>query len=371
MPDDSGPAVLKAPAVLTVDLDALKTNWRDMRDRSSPAECAACVKGDAYGLGLERCALALWEAGCRTFFVATPEEGRKLRAAIAGAVIYVLNGLMPGLARFYATHDLRPALSGMEEIAEWVAAVPGGKAALHMDTGINRLGLMVRDVEALGSDRLRLAGLDVSLVMSHLAAADQPEATSNEAQRALFERLRALLPPAPASLANSPGIFLGGNYHYDLTRPGIALYGGNPFARLANPMRAVARLEATVLQVREVERGASVGYGGQWTAARDSRIAVIGVGYRDGLLRSLTSRPGDEPAEVWIGGQRAPIVGRVSMDQITVDVSDIPSGDVRRGAMAELIGEHIGVDALARAAGTIAYEILTGLGSRFARVYIG
>jgi len=150
MPDDSGPAVLKAPAVLTVDLDALKTNWRDMRDRSSPAECAACVKGDAYGLGLERCALALWEAGCRTFFVATPEEGRKLRAAIAGAVIYVLNGLMPGLARFYATHDLRPALSGMEEIAEWVAAVPGGKAALHMDTGINRLGLMVRDVEAIG-----------------------------------------------------------------------------------------------------------------------------------------------------------------------------------------------------------------------------
>jgi len=371
MPDAAVPAVHKAPAVLTVDLGALKVNWRHMRDRSMPAECAACVKGDAYGLGLERCALALWEAGCRTFFVATPEEGRKLRAGVPGAVIYVLNGLMPGLARFYATHDLRPALTSLEEIAEWAAAVPGGKAALHIDTGINRLGLMVRDVEALTADPSRLAGLEVSLVMSHLAAADEPEAASNQAQRALFERLRPLLPPAPASLANSPGIFLGAAYHYDLTRTGIALYGGNPFARHANPMQPVARLEATVLQVREVERGASVGYGGQWTASRDSRIAVIGVGYRDGLLRSLTSRPGDAPAAVWIGGQRAPIVGRVSMDQITVDISDIPSGGVRRGATAELIGEHIGVDELARAAGTIAYEILTGLGSRFARVYIG
>ncbi len=371
MPDDAVPAVLRAPAALTIDLEALRANWRHMRDLSGAAECAACVKGDAYGLGLERCAQALWEAGCRTFFVATPEEGRKLRAAVPGAIIYVLNGLLPGLARFYAAHDLRPALTGLEEIAEWAASVPGGKAALHIDTGINRLGLMVREVEALAADPARLAGIDVTLVMSHLAAADEPDAASNQAQQALFERLRAALPPVPASLANSPGVFLGAAYHYELTRPGIALYGGNPFARLANPMRPVARLEATVLQVREVARGASVGYGGQWTAARDSRIAVIGVGYRDGLLRSLASRSGDAPAAVWIGGGRAPLVGRVSMDLITVDVTDVPADDVQRGSTAELIGEHIGVDELARAAGTIAYEILTGLGSRFARVYIG
>jgi len=362
--------VRPAPAVLTVDLAALKANWRQLRDKASPAECAACVKGDAYGLGLERCASALAEAGCRTFFVATPEEGRRLRGYLGEAVIYVLDGLMPGLAPFYVAHRLRPALSSLEEIEEWAAA-PGTKAALHVDTGINRLGLTARNVEVLAADPGRLAGIDLTLVMSHLASADEPDHPANEFQRALFERLRRALPEAPASFANSAGIFLGRPFHFDLVRPGVALYGGNPFTHLANPMRAVARLAATVLQVREVEAGGRVGYGGEWRAEADSRIATLAVGYRDGLLRSLAARPGKPPAHVWLAGGRAPVVGRISMDLTTVDVSGRPPGAVRRGMTAEIIGEHISVDEVAAAAGTIAYEILTALGSRFARVYIG
>jgi len=371
MAKDGSPDVQWAPAILTIDLAALKANWRQLRDKALPAECAACVKADAYGLGIERCAAALAEAGCRTFFVATPEEGRKLRAQQSEAVIYVLDGLMPGLAPFYLTHGLRPALSSLEEFAEWAAAAPGAKAALHIDTGINRLGLMVRDVEALAADPGQLAGIDLALVMSHLASADEPDHPTNEAQRALFERLRTLLPPAPASFANSAGVFLGAPFHFDLVRPGVALYGGNPFARLANPMRPVAHLEATVLQVREVAAGSKVGYGGAWTAQKDSRIATLAAGYRDGLLRSLAARPGKPPAHVWLAGERAPVVGRISMDLTTVDVSARPAGHVRRGMTAEIIGDHIPVDELAAAAGTIGYEILTALGSRFARVYIG
>ncbi len=370
MGDDGSPDVRSAPAVLSVDLGALKANWRQLRDKASPAECAACVKGDAYGLGLERCATALAEAGCHTFFVATPAEGRKLRKHQRKAVIYVLDGLMPGLAGFYVDHGLRPVLSSLEEIAEWRGAAPGCKAALHVDTGINRLGLTPRDVEVLATHPERLAGIDLSLVMSHLASADEPDHPGNEAQRVLFERLRSSLPPAPASLANSAGVFLGTRFHFDLVRPGVAIYGGNPFSRLANPMRPVAHLKATVLQVREVAAGGKVGYGGEWTAEGDSRIAVIAVGYRDGLLRSLAARPGKAPATVWLAGGRVPIVGRISMDLITVDVSALPAGEVRRGMTAEIIGEHISVDDLAEAAGTIAYEILTALGSRFARVYI-
>ena len=371
MPGDGAPGSAPASAVLTVDLAALRANWTSLRDLAAAAECGACVKGDGYGLGLERCAPALWEAGCCTFFVATHEDGQKLRRRLPRAVIYVLNGLMPGLASLYAAHDLRPALASLEEIAEWAAARPAGKAALHVDTGINRLGLAAGDVEALAGDPARLAGVDVALVMSHLAYADEPERPGNEVQRRLFDALRARLPSAPASLANSPGIFLGSSFHYDLVRPGVALYGGNPIAGRANPMRPVVHLEAAILQVRAVERGASVGYGGVWTAGRDSRIGVIGVGYRDGLLRSLAARPGDAPAHVLVGGVRAPIVGRVSMDLITVDLTDVPPVAARRGGRAELIGAHITVDDVARAAGTIAYEILTGLGSRFARVYIG
>ncbi len=371
MGEDGQPDVRSAPAVLTVDLEALTANWRQLRDEASTAECAACVKGDAYGLGLERCAAALAEAGCRTFFVATPDEGRRLRTCQNQAHIYVLDGLMPGLAGFYVAHDLRPALSSLEEIAEWATAAAGCKAALHIDTGMNRLGLAPRDVEVLAADPGRLTGVDVSLVMSHLAQADEPDHPGNEAQRAMFERLRTLLQPAPASFANSAGVFLGDPFHFDLVRPGVAIYGGNPFSRHANPVRPVIRLAATVLQVREVEAGGKVGYGGAWTAEGDSRIAIIAAGYCDGLLRSLAERPGKRSANVWLAGALAPVVGRISMDLISVDVSHLAAGEVRRGMAAEIIGEHISVDEVAEAAGTIAYEIFTGLGSRFARVYIG
>jgi alanine racemase len=359
-----------AAAVLTVNLTNLQRNWRHLAALAEPAQCAAVVKADAYGLGAEPCAKALWAAGCRTFFVAVPSEGASLRNALPEATIFVLDGLLPGLGAYYAENRLTPALAGPEEIDEWsdLARQRGHRlpAALHVDTGINRLGLAPAEVGVIAD---RLDGLDISLVMSHLACAEEPGSKMNERQRRLFDRLRALLPPAPASLANSPSTLVSPDYIYDMVRPGVALYGGNPFADRPNPMAPVAHLSAILLQVRELAAGDTVGYGAQWRAARPSRIGVIGVGYRDGFCRALAQSLPKAPAHVYIAGHFAPIVGRVSMDLITIDLTDVPPEAARRGARVELLGEHVTVDDVARWAGTISYEILTGLGSRFARLY--
>ncbi len=372
-PDAPPPTV--TPAVLTVDLMALQENYRTLRKMAAPAECAGVVKGDAYGTGLAPAARALWAAGCRVFFVAVPAEGHTVRLTLPEAVIYVLGGLLPGAARDYAALDLRPVLGSPEEIAEWAALCrEDGRhlpAALHVDTGINRLGLTPKQVEWLTANPRDLGDMRVSLIVSHLACADEPNNEMNRTQTETFDTLRNLLPPAPASIANSPGTLNGPAYHYDLVRPGIALYGGNPFAGRANPMKPVAYLYGTILQVRSIPCGASVGYGATWRARRDSRIAVIGAGYRDGYFRSLSGRSdrSEEHTQVYIAGQFAPVVGRVSMDMITVDITDLPGDTVRRGTKAELIGNHVTVDDVARWAGTIPYEVLTSLGSRYARLY--
>jgi alanine racemase len=370
-PSDVAPDL--AAAVLTVDLANLQRNWRALAARAAPAECAGVVKGDAYGLGAGPCAQALWAAGCRTFFVAVPQEGAALRVQCPEATIYVLDGLLPGLGAYYAEHRLVPALASPDEIAEWagIARHTGRplKAALHLDTGINRLGLTSAQVGAIADQPDQLDGLDITLVMSHLACADQPGSEMNERQRRLFDRLRAQLPPAPASLANSAAIFLSADFAYDMVRPGVALYGGNPFLTRPNPMAPVAHLTAVVLQVRDLAPGDTVGYGAEWRASRGSRIGVVGVGYRDGFSRALAQRPSQSPAQVFIAGHFAPIVGRISMDFITIDLTDVPPEAARRGARVELLGDHITVDDVAHWAGTIPYEVLTGLGSRFARLY--
>jgi alanine racemase len=364
-----------AGAVLTVDLAAIRENWRRLAKLVGMAECGAAVKGDAYGLGIAPVARALWDAGCRSFFVARPKEGEELRGHLPEAVIYVLDGLFAGQAEFYAKLDLRPALIAIEEAREWASfgRVYGRKlpCALHIDTGINRLGFSMAEFARLLEDNFTMEGLNLTLVMSHLACADEPAHPLNASQRDAFASVRRQLSGVPASLANSSGIFLGPGYTHDLVRPGIALYGGNPLPGKPNPMLPAVHLEATIMQLRDVAAGETVGYGATWRATRMSRIAVLGAGYKDGIPRALSSREEQGPAQVVIAGRRCPVVGRVSMDMMAADVTDLPRDSVARATRAEILGRNIGADEAASWAGTISYELFTRLGRRYARLYSG
>ncbi|MEO1161075.1 MAG: alanine racemase, partial [Pseudomonadota bacterium] len=359
-----------AGATLTIDLAALVENWRMITRQVSPAECGATIKADGYGCGACEVAKALWAAGCRTFFVALPMEGKLVRDALPDAIIYVLDGLFAGQSDFYIANGLRPSLVCPEDLNEWADAADGKhKAAIHIDTGINRLGFDHAQAKTVSDDTdlMRRAGL--CLLMSHLASGDDETSASNADQRDRFAGLRNLFPDLPASLANAPGTFLGPDFSHDLVRPGVALYGGNPLTGKPNPMHSVVSLNAPVLQVRDVAAGDGVGYGATWRAERPSRIAIAGVGYADGLLRAMSwPAQQDGPAGVCISGQMAPIVGRVSMDMITIDVTGLDPEQVRRGTTIELLGANITVDDWARWAGTLSYEILTSLGRRYAKV---
>lgn len=356
---------------LTIDLGALAANWRALASLvGDGVATAGVVKGDGYGIGLEAAAVALAEAGCHTFFVALPEEGMRLRAAVRDAAIYVLDGLLPGSAPTYVAADLRPVLGSYAEIEEWAAARQAGAltgCAIHVDTGMNRLGLTPGEARALSEQRGLVQALAPSLLMSHLAVADTPEHPLNRKQLSGFRAVRSLLPNIPASLANSAGIRLGADYHFDLVRPGIALYGGEAGTRVQR-LSTVVTLEARVLQVREAKRGDTVGYGAGETLKQPSRIAVLGIGYADGYHRAAGSADEDPGARAFVNGRNAPLTGRVSMDLIAVDVTDIPG--VQRGDWVELFGPHVSVDEVADFAGTIGYELLTALGRRLERRYV-
>lgn len=363
-----------ARAVLTIDLGALKANWGELNRVSGQAECAGVIKANAYGLGLRQITEALLEEGCRTFFVATLAEARVVRETQPGAVIYVLDGLLPGASPHYAGFDLRPCLSSLAEIREWVAYGEATgrrlRAAVHVDTGMSRLGLPPSEVSALAGEESGLFDkFELSLVMSHLACADEPGNPMNELQRQRFDQVRAMLPPAPASLANSGGTFLGPEYHYTLVRPGIALYGGRALEGRPNPMRWVVRLQARILQVREIAPGDVVGYGATFRTDRPSRIATLACGYADGFLRALSGSAGRPGPVGYIADHPVPVVGRVSMDLITVDVTDVPEKLAVRGAWVEVMGARTTIDDLTDRAGTIGYELLTRLGQRVHRVY--
>ena len=370
---EAGEAGAAETAILTIDLGALAANYRTLCALAAGAECAAVVKADAYGLGMAEAAPALWAAGCKTFFVATLSEAEALRALLPEAIIYVLAGLAPDAAPAFQRHGLRPVLNSAEEIGEWAAycASVGAKlpCAVHIDSGMNRLGLSPAEVEQVAAAEDMWSALTLALVMSHLACADDPTHPKSELQRALFDRLRARLPDALASLANSAGMLLGEAYHYDLVRPGIALYGGDPQRSGGGWFEPVIELLGRILQVRDVAAGESVGYGAIRTLKRPSRVAIVAVGYADGIFRSLSTRDDEEGLTVFIEGHSAPIIGRVSMDLITVDVTDVPPSAARRGAWVELIGENISAHDFARHAGTIDYEVLTNLGSRALRRY--
>lgn len=363
-----------ARALLTVDLAGIKANWRWLSAVAKGAECAGVVKADAYGMGIEPVVAALWDAGCRTFFVATLVEGARLKAVLPDATAYVLDGLLPGTAAVYSERGLRPVLGSLAEISEWAAysRAVGAKlpAAVHIDTGMNRLGLPPGEVQALADAPAPLGDFTVALIMSHMACADTLGSPMNARQKAAFDALRAMLPAAPASLSNSAGTLLGADYRYDLVRPGIALYGGRAIDGRPNPAAKVVKVESRILQIREAPTGDVVGYGATYTLARPSRIATIATGYADGFLRSITGPIGRPPPPAYIGGYPAPIVGRVSMDLVTLDVTDVPPVLAQRGAWAELIGRHVQIDDLADSSGTIGYEVLTRLGPRFQRIYV-
>jgi alanine racemase len=358
----------EAGGIVTIDLGAIAANWRELKERAAPAECAAVVKADGYGCGIERVTAALAKAGCTTFFVAHIAEGRRARAVAPDTTIYVLNGLMPGAAASYAEANLRPVLGSRQEFADWQAFLAAthwsGGAALHVDTGMNRLGLSFEEAQDAA---LRAAG--ITLVMSHLACAETPDHPLNARQMAAFRAVRAMFPSIPASLANSSGIFLGPDAHHEMVRPGVALFGVNPTPGHANPMEPAIELRGRVLQVRNVEDGETVGYDATWTANRSSRIAIISIGYADGLLRSASATDSMPGAEAMVAGRRCYFAGLISMDLLAVDVTDLPEGTPRRGDLATLIGDGITVDDLAARAGTIGYEILTGLGKRYLRRY--
>jgi alanine racemase len=366
------PDPTEAGGLLTIDLAAIAANWQMLAHATVPVECAAVVKGDGYGCGLEPVTRVLSRAGCRTFFVADVAEGRQVRAIAHDAVIYVLNGLMPGSAPAFANHYLQPVINSTVELAEWDAFVSinnwRGGAALHVDTGMNRLGITLEEAVAI-APRLQSENHGFTLLMSHLACAETPDHPMNERQIRLFREIRILYRGLASSLANSSGIFLGGSVYCDLVRPGVALYGVNPTPGSENPMHPVIELQGRIIQVRTVAKGETVGYGAGFSAGRASRIAVVAIGYADGFLRSAAAAKGKAAAEVVVAGRRCPIAGRVSMDLLAVDVTDLAEGAARRGGLATLIGEGASIDDLAAGMGTIGYEVLTNLGRRYHRTY--
>ena len=352
-------------AILHIDLAAIVENWRLLAARAAPGAVAGVVKANAYGLGADKVAPALRAAGCRHFFVAHLAEGIALRETLgSGPVIAVLNGFAPGADGDAA---LVPVLNSLGDVLAHAAAGRSAgqarRALLHLDTGMARLGLDAAEQARLVADHSLLAGLDLLYIMTHLACADEPNHPLNAEQAARFDRACAVLPKFKRSFANSSGLFLGADYASDLARPGCALYGINPTPGLPNPLRQVLRLEAPVLQIREILAGASVGYGASFMAARPSRIATIAVGYADGYLRSLSGQGGAA-----YRGLMLPLVGRVSMDLITLDVTDVP-GLVPGDAVTLIGGAAPSPDDLAARAGTIGYEILTSLGARYRRAY--
>ncbi|MFO1102430.1 MAG: alanine racemase [Methylocystis sp.] len=354
--------------VLTVDLAALADNWRMLARLASGAECGAVVKADAYGLGLAPAVRALLLAGCRTFFVANLVEGEAARAAAPDATIYVLDGLVPGAARRLVAADLIPALGSLGEIDEWAATGHRPKAAIHFDTGMNRFGVPIHEA-AEAAERARQ--ITPTLVMSHFVCSQMRDEPRNERQIEAFLDARARFSDIPASMANSSAVFLPQRPHFDLIRPGYALYGGNPTPYAECPVRPVARLMARILSTREIEPGACVGYDALWSAPQRTRIATIGVGYADGVPVGATGCDGKPAGEALVGGVRCPFIGRVSMDYVVLDVSHAPKDAARRGEWVELLGDDICVEEAASRAGTIGYEILTRLGARFARRYVG
>lgn len=365
-------------ARLTIDLGALADNWRMMQKLSSPARCSAVVKADGYGLGTEAVATTLYHAGCRDFFVATAHEGIEVRRHAPEARIFVMNCILPGIEGLCREADLVPVLASMENVAHWASACAANgnhPCALQVDTGMNRLGITVAEAHALSADVTRPAGFSPVLVISHLACADEPDHPHNDRQLDAFRTVASLFEGVEMSLSNSGGILLGADYKFDLTRPGIAVYGGSVGHHSGRPSKPVVTAEARIITIRRAKAGETVSYGAAVTLERDSRIAVCSIGYADGYLRALsgagvTLRAHDERGAHGHGhGKNLPILGRVTMDLTAFDITDLPDGALKAGDFIELFGDNVALDDVAHAGGTIGYELLTSLGNRYQRIY--
>jgi alanine racemase len=362
----------RAGAILTIDLGAIAANWRGLRDAGRaggrPIDCAAVLKADAYGTGATVVGPRLAAEGCRQFFVAHLDEGIALRAVVPEHPIYVLNGLLPATEPDFVEFGLTPVLNHLGQLNSWRAAAQRYNrpldAVIHIDTGMHRLGLSPEEAQVLAAERGRLRGLRLALLMSHLVVSEEANNPINGEQLSRFRNFVRTMPGAPASLANSSGIFLGPDYHFDLLRPGAALYGINPTPGRPNPMLTTVTLRARVLQVRRIDALQTVGYGAAWRSARPSRVATIALGYADGYFRTLINR-----THVHLAGHKVPVIGRISMDLVTIDVTDVPEADSQPGTLVEVLGPHLSADDLAEHARTNAYEVMTALGRRYARVY--
>jgi len=366
-PDPSGD---RGTGILEVDLDAVAANYERLRAELGGVPCGACVKADAYGLGMEPVARTLWAAGCREFFVAYLDGGIRLRQILPDAAIHVFSGLGGGPADEYTAHRLVPVLNSLGDIDAWRRHVErigdNTPADIHIDTGMSRLGLPQDEVERLRQAPDRVEGLNIDIVMSHLAWAENIDSDMSNRQLAEFNAVRHLAGAKRASLANSSGVFLGPKFHFDLGRPGAAIYGINPTPYTDCPIRQVITVKGKILQVRSVDTPRSVGYGAMFTAEQPTRIATVGAGYADGYFRSLSGR-----ATARVCNVEVPVVGRVSMDMITLDVSAIPEDAVRPGDYAVLIGDGYDINDIAKDADSIGYEVLTSLGKRYRRTYLG
>jgi alanine racemase len=364
-------AAARAGAVLTIDLAAVAENWRRLMAQAGPgARGIGIVKADAYGLGAAQVGAALAKIGCTRFGVAMLDEGISLRRVLPEAEILVHAGPFAGTEADFTANRLWPILNSPEQIARWAAhAKMLGRtlpAVVHIDTGLSRLGLSETEARAFAADTVTRAAFDLQMVMSHLAVGEDPTHPLNTKQRDRFAAIRALFPGIPASLAASAGIFLGPDWHGDWVRLGASLYGVNPTPHKPNPMAQVVDLKARIVQVRDIDRGETVGYGATWRAPGRTRLAVVAAGYADGLLRSLSNR-----GSAIVGESRVPLVGRVSMDLMVFDVGALPAGAVRTGDFVTLIGRGNDLDQVAAAAGTNGYEILTRLGRRYHRIWKG
>lgn len=368
-----------APARLVIRPQAVVENWQRMRDLSGKARAAAVVKADAYGLGAEEIVPALYEAGCRDFFVAVPDEGMLARQVAPDARIFVLAGVWPGTESQFFDYDLVPVLASEDQVAFWTNAVSQAgdhPCALMVDTGMNRLGLSVDEAIALANDPTRPASFSPVLLMSHLACGDEPEHPLTKQQLESFQKLAAEYQGIESSLSNSAGITLGADYHFDLTRPGISIYGGSTGNPDFPPGAASVTAEARIIQFRDIKAGEGVSYGATFQPSRDTRLAVVGAGYADGFHRSQSGsgvplrNAVPQGAVGFINGYRVPLAGRITMDLTIFDVTDVPDGEIRVGDYIELFGENIPLDEAATAAGTIGYELLTSLGNRYQRFYV-
>ncbi len=362
-----------APGVLEIDLGALAWNYRYLADLAAPANAAAVVKADGYGLGVGPVATTLAAAGCQVFFTAHLDEAIALRAILPDQTIEigVLNGLVPNTEALYAAHSLFPVLNDLGQIEVWRRWTrkqgetdSTSHAALQIDSGMSRLGVPADELETLLAEPERLDGVNLRFLMSHMACADTPSHPLNAQQLALFGRARAALPPVEAMLAASSAALLGPDWRFDYIRPGVALFGGRPEKGRPNPMRPVVALRARILQIQNVAPGQTIGYGATYEAKSPAVVATLGVGYADGYLRSLSNS-----ATAILRGRRIKVVGRISMDLSSFDVSAVPDAQV--GDMVSLLNAEHTIDDLADQAGTIGYEILTGLGRRYRRVYRG